>query len=147
MSEIQDGDEDNKEAKKPDIKDFYSRHSGVLTRTINQQISKIHDFINKKLEESNLEAETTGLLLSAVVIIKKSVQIEGWHGFVISVNKHTRIMLGEKFKGPVPEHWFEKIKLGKVYPRLNRSTLLANVIVIMPFACQTLINKLSREML
>tara|TARA_Y100000389_G_C17443346_1_gene510033 strand:- start:1024 stop:1284 length:261 start_codon:yes stop_codon:yes gene_type:complete len=83
------------------------------------------------------------MLLSTVIIVRKSVQIEGWHSFIASFNKHSRLLLGEKIQGRRQETPFQKIINKKLYIRLNISTFLSNV-VVMPFFYYSLTNKLQK---
>lgn len=130
------------EQKTPAKKEYFSRYSNPLTRTVNTQIAKMEEFISNKIKQLNLEDDTTNMLLSTVIIVRKSLQIEGWHSFITSFNKHSRLLLGEKIPGRKPETPFQKIINGKLYIRLNRSTFLSNIVVVMPFFYYSLTNKL-----
>ena len=94
------------------------------------------------VDNLKLDDDTTALLLSSVVLVRKAVQIEGWHSFIKSFNKHSRLLLGEKIPGRKPETPFQKILDGKIYIRLNRATFLSNTLVLMPFMYHTLTKKL-----
>ena len=130
------------EQKPPTKKEYFSRYSNPLTRTVNNQITKMEEFISNKIKELKLDDETTTLLLSSVIVVRKAVQIEGWHSFIKSFNKHSRLLLGEKIQGRKPETPFQKILDGKIYIRLNRATFLSNTLVLMPFMYHTLTKKL-----
>jgi hypothetical protein len=132
------------EQKPPAKKEYFSRYSNPLTRTLNTQITKMEEFISDKIKKLNLDNDTTNMLLSTVIIVRKSVQIEGWHSFIASFNKHSRLLLGEKIPGRKPETPFQKIINGKLYIRLNRSTFLSNIVVVMPFFYYSLTNKLQK---
>ena len=137
-----DSSKNNEEQKPPTKKEYFSRYSNPLTKTLNTQIAKMEEYISNKIKELKLDDDTTTLLLSSVIIVKKSVQIEGWHSFIASFNKHSRLLLGEKFPGKKPETPFQKIINGKLYIRLNRSTFLSNIVVVMPFFYYSLTNKI-----
>lgn len=134
----------NEEQKAPSKKEYFSRYNNPLTRTINSQIIKMEEFISNKIKQLKLDDDTTNMLLSTVILVRKSVQIEGWHSFIASFNKHSRLLLGEKIPGRRPETPFQKIVNGKLYIRLNRSTFLSNIVVVMPFFYYSLTNKLQK---
>ena len=104
----------------------------------------MEEFISDKIKQLKLDDDTTNMLLSTVIIVRKSVQIEGWHSFIASFNKHSRLLLGEKIPGRKPETPFQKIINGKLYIRLNRSTFLSNIVVVMPLFYYSLTNKLQK---
>jgi len=132
------------EVKAPSKKDYFSRYTNPLTRTLNTQIAAIEEYITNKINELDFDAQTTAMLVGTVVIIKKTFQIEGWNSFISSFNKHSRILLGEKLPGKRPETPFQKIVQGKVYLKFNRATFLANTVVFMPFMYKTLTTKLQQ---
>lgn len=138
-----DSSKNNEEQQKPPTKkEYFSRYSNPLTRTLNNQIVKMEEYISNKIKELKLDNETTTLLLSSVIVVRKAVQIEGWNSFIASFNKHSRLLLGEKIPGRKPETPFQKILDGKIYIRLNRATFLSNTLVLMPFMYHTLTKKL-----
>lgn len=132
---------EQEESKKLKKTSFFSKHSGTLTRSINGLIKRTEAFVEDKINRLNLDAETTAVLMGTMIAIKKSIQIEGWEGFIRSFNRHSRMMLGEKFPGKVPETPFVKLMSGKVFMRLNRNTFLANMTVLLPFAYPLIIKR------
>lgn len=139
-----DSSKTNQEQKTPSKKEYFSRYSNPLTRTLNTQIIKMEEFISNKIKQLKLDDDTTNMLLSTVIIVRKSVQIEGWNSFIASFNKHSRLLLGEKIPGRKPETPFQKIINKKLYITLNRSTFLSNIVVVMPFFYYSLTNKLQK---
>eukprot|EP00960_Hanusia_phi_P055845 763077-Hanusia_phi.AAC.3 len=139
-----ENEENEAEESPPKKKDYFSRRSGTMTRCINNMIKTTEEFVTEKINSLNLDGETTSVLLGTMIAVKKSIQIEGWDGFIRSFNRHARLMLGEKFPGKTPETPFKKLISGKVFIRLNRHTFLANMTVLLPFAYPMLMKHVSK---